>query len=123
MVAIGPSQRQGRQVKLIAYYQQHRRWSYTYRMTLPLAYRGAIVALLVILTHWILWSSVDAKPLYSYADEKGTRIITDDYKKIPPSYRAKVTPWNRKQTDTSGISNGSVNWSGPRRDLSFGCLA
>ena len=60
-------------------------------MTLPLVYRGTIVALLVILTHWILWSSVDAKPLYSYADEKGTRIITDDYNKIPPSYRAKVT--------------------------------
>ena len=36
-------------------------------------------------------SGVDAKPLYSYTDEKGTRIITDNYYKIPPSYRAKVT--------------------------------
>ena len=45
----------------------------------------------MILTNWISWSAVDAKPLYSYADEKGTRIITDDYNKIPPSYRAKVT--------------------------------
>jgi len=60
-------------------------------MSLPLIWRVSIVALLVILTNWISWSGVDAKPLYSYADEKGTRIITDDYNKIPPSYRAKVT--------------------------------
>lgn len=60
-------------------------------MTLPLVWRGAIVALLVILSHWISLSGVDAKPLYSYSDEKGTRIITDNYEKIPPSYRAKVT--------------------------------
>lgn len=91
MVTIGPFGRQGTLAKLIEHYQQHRRWSYTYRMTLPLVWRGAIVVLLVILTNWISWSGVDAKPLYSYADEKGTRIITDDYKKIPPSYRAKVT--------------------------------
>jgi hypothetical protein len=35
--------------------------------------------------------SADAKPLYSYTDEKGTRIITDNYDQIPASYRAKVT--------------------------------
>ena len=35
--------------------------------------------------------SVEAKPLYSYTDEKGTRIITDNYQKIPPASRAKVT--------------------------------
>jgi len=91
MVTIGPFGRQDTLAKLIEHYQQHRRWSYTYRMTLPLVWRGAIVVLLVILTNWISWSGVDAKPLYSYADEKGTRIITDDYNKIPPSYRAKVT--------------------------------
>jgi len=91
MVTIGRSGRQGTQPKLMKYYQQHRRRSYTYRMSLPLIWRVAIVALLVILTNWISWSGVDAKPLYSYADEKGTRIITDDYNKIPPSYRAKVT--------------------------------
>jgi hypothetical protein len=33
----------------------------------------------------------DAKPLYSYTDDKGTRIITDNYQAIPPVYRAKVT--------------------------------
>src|SRR6476620_2411022 len=103
MVTIGPSRRQGTQAKLMQYYQQDRRWSYTYRMTLPLVWRGAIVALLVILTHWILWSSVDAKPLYSYADEKGTRIITDDYKQIPPYYRATGTTVEQEADGYVGV--------------------
>ncbi|HKT33851.1 MAG TPA: hypothetical protein VJR03_03395 [Nitrospira sp.] len=46
---------------------------------------------LLALFEWAAVSAVDAKPLYSYTDEKGTRIITDNYYKIPPSYRAKVT--------------------------------
>jgi len=32
-----------------------------------------------------------AKALYSYTDDRGTRIITDNYGNIPPAYRAKVT--------------------------------
>lgn len=36
-------------------------------------------------------ASPEAKALYSYTDDKGTRIITDNFDKIPPAYRAKVT--------------------------------
>ena len=61
-------------------------------MTLLLISRGVIG--LLVLTSLILGiveSHVEAKPLYSYTDEKGTRIITDNYNQIPPSLRAKVT--------------------------------
>ncbi|HKR78726.1 MAG TPA: hypothetical protein VJR69_03390 [Nitrospira sp.] len=33
----------------------------------------------------------DAKALYSYTDASGTRVITDNYEKIPTAYRAKAT--------------------------------
>ena len=49
-----------------------------------------IVSLLMLFGGPIV-SGVDAKSLYSYTDEKGTRIITDNYEKIPPAYRSKVT--------------------------------
>jgi hypothetical protein len=49
----------------------------------------------VLLFVWLLGdtsaSSEGAKPLYSYSDETGTRVITDDYNKIPPAYRSRVT--------------------------------
>jgi hypothetical protein len=32
-----------------------------------------------------------AKSLYTYSDDTGTRVITDDYNKIPPAYRTRVT--------------------------------
>lgn len=36
-------------------------------------------------------SDTDAKPLYSYTDANGNRVITDNYDKIPAAYRGKVT--------------------------------
>jgi hypothetical protein len=36
-------------------------------------------------------SDAFSKTLYSYTDEKGTRVITDDYNHIPPLYRSRVT--------------------------------
>ena len=45
---------------------------------------------------------MDAKPLYSYTDDKGTRIITDDYNRIPPSYRAKVTTVEQEADGSAG---------------------
>ena len=38
----------------------------------------------------LITSGAEAKSLYSYTDDKGTRIITDNYQKIPDAYRAKV---------------------------------
>lgn len=60
-------------------------------MTLsPFSHVSTILLVLALIMGGIE-SGVDAKPLYSYTDEKGTRIITDNYNQIPPSYRAKVT--------------------------------
>jgi hypothetical protein len=49
-------------------------------------------ALLLALSLTGTWTSdVPAKTLYSYIDERGTRVITDNYDKIAPAYRAKTT--------------------------------
>jgi hypothetical protein len=50
----------------------------------------------------VLVSGVDAKPLYSYTDEKGMRIITDNYNQIPPSYRARVTTVEQESDNSVG---------------------
>lgn len=60
-------------------------------MTLTPAWRCLGVVLLLALFHGGAASTIDARSLYSYTDEKGTRIITDNYNKIPSSYRGKVT--------------------------------
>jgi hypothetical protein len=60
-------------------------------MSLQTVCRCTIVVLFIALFNGTVFSGVEAKPLYSYTDEKGTRIITDNYNQIPPSYRAKVT--------------------------------
>ncbi|HKY71543.1 MAG TPA: hypothetical protein VJL88_06455 [Nitrospira sp.] len=46
---------------------------------------------MVIALIWTAAAAVEAKPLYSYTDERGTRVITDNYDKIPAGYRAKAT--------------------------------
>jgi hypothetical protein len=60
-------------------------------MTLSLLRHVMVAVFLSAFFHVAAVSGVDAKSLYSYTDEKGTRIITDNYAKIPPFYRAKVT--------------------------------
>jgi hypothetical protein len=62
-------------------------------MILPLfLLRAAVlVVAIVAILNSAAASVVDAKPLYSYTDDKGTRIITDNYNRIPPSARAKAT--------------------------------
>jgi hypothetical protein len=50
-----------------------------------------IIVLLILWSVGTGLSPVQAKALYSYTDEQGTRVITDNYQKIPPAYRAKVT--------------------------------
>ena len=59
-------------------------------MTLSCLSRGAMFVLLSVLIHGMATPGVEAKTLYSYTDEKGTRVITDNIQKVPPSYRAKV---------------------------------
>lgn len=60
-------------------------------MTLFPGSRRVIVLLVLTSLMGVAVPGADAKPLYSYTDEKGTRIITDNYNQIPPSFRAKVT--------------------------------
>ena len=66
-------------------------------MALSRRAQGAIVPLSIVtvvviaITIMGVASPIQAKPLYSYTDEKGMRIITDNYSQIPPSSRAKVT--------------------------------
>lgn len=60
-------------------------------MSLQTLRRSSRVVLFVALFSILAVTSAETKPLYSYTDDKGTRIITDNYDKIPPAYRAKVT--------------------------------
>ncbi|HEX6948818.1 MAG TPA: hypothetical protein VF127_04410 [Nitrospira sp.] len=61
-----------------------------------------MVVLLLTLFGGPVASGVDAKSLYSYTDEKGTRIITDNYEKIPAAYRAKVTTVEQESDGYAG---------------------
>src|SRR5262245_36171734 len=60
-------------------------------MTLFSRSRAAVVLLVLTSLMGVAVSGVNAKPLYSYTDEKSTRIITDNYDHIPPSFRVKAT--------------------------------
>jgi hypothetical protein len=53
--------------------------------------RFAIVLLLMAFLNGASMPGADAKALYSYTDANGTRVITDNYEKIPTAYRAKAT--------------------------------
>jgi len=61
-----------------------------------------LVVLLVTLFGGPVVSGAEAKSLYSYTDEKGTRIITDNYNKIPPVYRSKVTTVEQESDGYAG---------------------
>jgi hypothetical protein len=71
-------------------------------MTLFSSLRAAIYLMVLTCLLWGLVSGVDAKPLYSYTDEKGMRIITDNYNQIPPSYRARVTTVEQESDNSVG---------------------
>lgn len=40
-------------------------------------------------TSWA--TDIQAKTLYTYTDQSGTRVITDNYNKIPPLHRSRAT--------------------------------
>ena len=60
-------------------------------MTLHYVCRFTIVVLLLAFFNGGSTPGADAKPLYSYTDANGTRVITDNYDKIPLAYQAKAT--------------------------------
>ena len=67
-----------------------------------------------------------ATTMYSYIDEQGTPVITDNLNTIPERYRAKVkttemTPSTPQRTSTAGIMHERVtNWGRQLRDIASG---
>ena len=60
-------------------------------MTLRRQCHSAIVLLTLAFSIGGFVADTAAKPLYSYTDANGNRVITDNYDKIPTAYRGKVT--------------------------------
>jgi hypothetical protein len=46
-----------------------------------------------------------AKTLYSYSDEKGIRVITDDYNRIPAQYQSRVTSVEQEADQSEGSAS------------------
>lgn len=68
-----------------------------------------IVWLLLGMATFMLVEMASAKSLYSYRDEQGANVITDNYDRIPPQYRAKVTTVEQaadSSTTSTGLSRG-----------------
>jgi hypothetical protein len=69
-----------------------------------------------------------ATTMYSYIDEQGTPVITDDLNTIPERYRAKVkttdmTPTAPQRTSTAGTIHDRVtNWGRQLRDMVSGAV-
>src|SRR5262245_50262556 len=67
-----------------------------------------------------------ATTMYSYIDEQGTAVITDNVNTIPERYRAKVkttdlTPTASQRTSTAGtIHEGITNWGRQLTDIASG---
>ena len=56
---------------------------------------GIGVVLLIIVTSLMMPYTATAETLYSYINEQGTPVLTDDYNSIPERYRAKVKTTER----------------------------
>lgn len=53
-----------------------------------------------------------AKSLYSYIDDTGTSVITDDVERIPPRYRARVIKIEQEADEGKDRSRGSTGGGG-----------
>lgn len=71
-------------------------------MSLHWVCRFTIVLLLLAVLNGASMPGADAKALYSYTDANGTRVITDNYEKIPTAYRAKATPVEQEADGYAG---------------------
>ena len=54
----------------------------------------------------VLEGDAAAKQLYSYRDEKGTNVITDNYDRIPAQYRAKAIVVEQEEDSAAPLSRG-----------------
>ena len=62
--------------------------------------RSTIILLLLAFSGFV--PDAQAKPLYSYTDATGTRVITDNYENIPLAYRAKATTVEQEAESYAG---------------------
>ncbi len=81
-------------------------------MTLHRIRRAGISMLVAGLLAAVGLSGAYAKALYSYTDDKGTRIITDNYGNIPSAYRAKVTTVEQDTDATVGEGERGIEFLG-----------
>lgn len=65
------------------------------------AARIALVLLLVAFTGAVVRGEARADRIYSYIDEQGNPVMTDDYNSIPERYRAKVKTTERIASQAS----------------------
>lgn len=76
-----------------------------------------IGVVLLIVTSLMMPHAAAAETIYSYIDEQGTPVLTDDYNSIPERYRAKVKTTERSvspptQTAPLGaIHNTVTSWT------------
>lgn len=47
------------------------------------------------------WMEASASTVYSYTDERGNAVYTDDLRKVPPKHRGTVQQFERKAAPTS----------------------
>ena len=84
--------------------------AFTYEMTLGNRRRGVLfmsgtATMLGVLILWIssllLAEIASATTIYSYIDERGTPVLTDNFESIPERYRAKVQVTEQTPKGTS----------------------
>jgi hypothetical protein len=83
-----------------------------------------VLWLLAIGSGWVVpLTSAPATTMYSYIDEQGTAVITDNLNTIPERYRAKVQtieqkPKTSQETSTAGaIHERITNWGRELNDM------
>jgi hypothetical protein len=72
-------------------------------MTLFWVCRATIALLMLAFFNAGFVPGAEANPLYSYTDAAGTRVITDNYDKIPSAYRAKATVVEQETDGYAGV--------------------
>jgi hypothetical protein len=58
--------------------------------------------ILLVAVSALVASEAWSKTLYSYNDERGTRVITDNFNNIPPAYRSRVTAVEQENDQLDG---------------------
>lgn len=63
-----------------------------------------MVSVCVVMTAWLLqgtWTDASATTIYSYTDESGNAVYTDDLRKVPEKHRGTVQQFEQKSGQSS----------------------